>query len=236
MEKQETPEKTAPTETPTETPVEKTDEKPVEKTEEPAGDKPVEKTAEHDTLLTPKEESDEGEKTGESKDQETGEAPEAYEAFTIPEGLVMNEALLEKAGPVFKELGLTQEQAQRLVDLQAEGEVARMEAWSAQQTEWREAAVTDPEVGGKNQEEHAANVKMAIKFFKAIGTPELAALLNESGLGNHVELIRVGMRGQKAIGDDTITGTKPRQVAGQLTPREKAKRDYPNSPSIWPAE
>ena len=40
-------------------------------------------------------------------------APETYADFTLPEGVELDTALLTDAAPLFKELGLTQEQAQK---------------------------------------------------------------------------------------------------------------------------
>lgn len=44
--------------------------------------------------------------------------PEKYEAFKLPEGVVVDPKALELASPLFKELGLDQEGAQKLIDLQ----------------------------------------------------------------------------------------------------------------------
>lgn len=45
--------------------------------------------------------------------------PEKYADFTLPEGMTADPKVMEKAQGLFKELGLSQEQAQKLVDLQA---------------------------------------------------------------------------------------------------------------------
>src|SRR5215471_21036533 len=47
-------------------------------------------------------------------------APEKYSDFTPPEGFDLNEEAMAKAEPIFRELGLTQAQAQRMVDFYAE--------------------------------------------------------------------------------------------------------------------
>ena len=66
----------------------------------------------------------EGEGDGKSEDADKGDkdkneaAPEKYEDFKLPEGMEVNTDLLDKATPVFKELNLTQDQAQKMVDLQ----------------------------------------------------------------------------------------------------------------------
>jgi hypothetical protein len=58
----------------------------------------------------------------------------------------------------------------------------------------------------------------------AFATPELRTLLNESGLGNHPEIIRAFYRAGKAISEDGF-------VAGghKATDKGDAKRLYPNS-------
>jgi hypothetical protein len=50
---------------------------------------------------------------------------------------------------------------------------------------------------------------VAKKALDAFGTAELRSLLNESGLGNHPEVIRFMFRAGKAISEDSmVTGTK----------------------------
>lgn len=49
---------------------------------------------------------------------ETKVAPDKYEPFKLPEGISLNEAQLNQAEIAFRKLGLNQEQAQELVDLQ----------------------------------------------------------------------------------------------------------------------
>jgi len=45
---------------------------------------------------------------------------------------------------------------------------------------------------------------VAKKALDSFGTPELRTLLNESGIGNHPELIRFMVRAGKAISSDTF--------------------------------
>src|SRR3546814_5726483 len=47
-------------------------------------------------------------------------APEAYEAFAVPDGMELDQAALDRFSPKFKELGLSQDKAQALVSLYAE--------------------------------------------------------------------------------------------------------------------
>ena len=43
-------------------------------------------------------------------------APESYTDFSVPEGHTLDAAAIESATPLFRELGLSQDQAQKLVD------------------------------------------------------------------------------------------------------------------------
>ena len=64
--------------------------------------------------------------------------------------------------------------------------------------EWRNAAIADPEFGGKDL---SANMPIAVGARDKFGTPELKTLLDESGLGEHPEVIRFFYRVGKATGE-----------------------------------
>lgn len=127
--------------------------------------------------------------------------PESYE-FTAPEGVQLHEGAKEAYAEVAKELGLTQEQAQaafsKLAARGAENQRSQMEAAARA---WVEQSTADPEFGGEKLQENLAVSKRALDTF---GTPELRNLLNESGLGNHPEVIRFMYRAGKAISEDTV--------------------------------
>jgi len=154
-------------------------------------------------------------------------APEEYAEFTLPEGVTLDAKLLEAFTPVAKELGLTQEAAQKLVDLQAgtiQAEAtARQEAFEATLNEWRTANKADPEFGGAKWEQ---TKEAAGKLIHRLGTPELKTLLNETGLGDHPEMIRIFHRVAQAISEDTAVNA---DAAGgeELTP---AQRIYGKNP------
>lgn len=131
-------------------------------------------------------------------------APEKYE-FTPPEGADLNPEVMAKFEGVAKELGLTQEAAQKVVDAMgpqiAAVQTAKFEAVKA---EWTESARTDKEFGG---EKLAENLAVAKKALDAFGTPELRTLLNDTGLGNHPEIIRAFFKaGQKISAPNFVAG------------------------------
>ncbi|ASA30041.1 peptidase [Pseudomonas aeruginosa] len=120
--------------------------------------------------------------------------PDAYK-FALPEGYDFSaEAQAEWSG-VFKELGLTQEQASKLVEMDAKrqasgaqaSEQAAIEYRNQQVSKWESELKQDAAFGGANFE---ANVGIAQKALADYGTPELTAMLKESGLGSHPEVVR----------------------------------------------
>jgi hypothetical protein len=75
-----------------------------------------------------------------------------------------------------------------------------------------EASKQDKEFGGPAL---AENLSVAKKALDAFGTAELRTLLNESGLGNHPEIVRLFFRAGKAISEDrVVTGSTGQAKAG----------------------
>lgn len=136
------------------------------------------------------------------------EVPDTYE-LTMPEGMEPDAALLDKATPLFRELKLTGEQAQKLSDLYAgklaETRKAQLDAWNGLLDGWRSAAQSDPEIGGAKFAENVGAAKTALDRF---GTPELKKALDQYGMGNHPELIRFCCRVGRALGEDRLVDGK----------------------------
>jgi hypothetical protein len=97
----------------------------------------------------------------------------------------------------------SQEDAQKLIDMQTKLANKSMDAWGVTLNEWKESASADKEYGGA---EFQANVAVAKHAIAQFGTPELTNLLNTSGMGNNPEVIRFFYRVGKAIGPDKIMG------------------------------
>jgi FtsZ-interacting cell division protein ZipA len=139
---------------------------------------------------------------------ETGQpqgTPGVYE-FKAPEGMSYDQQVLGTYTEVAKELGLSQEAAQKMLDRLAPALQQRTaEQVTTISNEWAEQARSDKEFGG---DKLAENLSVAKKALDAFGGPQLVSLLNESGLGNHPELIRFFYRAGKAIsGDRFVTGS-----------------------------
>jgi len=165
--------------------------------------------------------SQDGEKDSEAKAEEKdaeGKVPDAYEKFSLPEGFEYDEKLAGEFGGVAKELGLSQDQAQKLVDhyikLTQEGIAAHTEQLNQISEDWKKASETDKEFGGANLD---ANIAVAKKALDTFGNPELSKYLNESKLGNNPELIRFCWKVGKLLADDH----QPDDQAGKMRDRNK---------------
>ena len=161
------------------------------------------KTTEAVTSPTESEASDavnneEGENKSES---EVASAPEEYGTFELPDNFDMNEETLGEYHTFAKENNLTQEQAQRGVDMVAQMKQAEMTQWVEQQKSWVDDAKSDAEFGGDKFEQ---NIAVAVKARDSFGTSEFNEMLDTSGLGNHPEMIRFLNRVGKAISEDSV--------------------------------
>lgn len=159
-------------------------------------------------------------KSGEDQKDEgalTG-APEAYEDFTAPEGVELDAAAVEDLKALAKDANLSQAGAQKVADLgmklAAKWGQDQADRVAEMQAGWVEAAKADKEIGGDALSE---NLSVAKKALDTYGSPELAALLNESRLGDHPEVIRFMRKVGLTLSEDTAvapgTAEKPGRKA-----------------------
>lgn len=127
-------------------------------------------------------------------------APESY-TFTTPEGATaLDSAVTDAFASVAKELNLTQEGAQKVLDKVAPVMAQRQaEAMVAQEKAWSDAARADKEYGGDKLTE---NLGIAKKAMDAFTTPALRDLLEQTKLGSHPEVIRMFVKAGAAISQD----------------------------------
>lgn len=137
--------------------------------------------------------------------QEVDGAPEQYGDFNIPEGVTVQEQLLSDFKTAAKEMNLSQENAQKLVDMQTglmrEQEEARTKAWDDLQDGWVESSKNDQEFGGEKFEENMGVAKQALEAF---GTDGLKEALETSGMGNHPEFLRFFYRVGQQVSEGKI--------------------------------
>lgn len=135
--------------------------------------------------------------------------PPTYEAFKLPEGITLEDS---KLGEFTKELAefqvktkaeqaFVQEFGQKLVDrhvAEVKNTIDRLnehytKQWEKNKSDWKEAVMKDPELGGNRQE---TVIKAAKEFVRTHGgteaqQQEFFALMDSTGLGNHPAMIRI---------------------------------------------
>lgn len=139
------------------------------------------------------------------KEQKPEGAPEKYE-FTAGEGQELDTAALEQFEPIARELNLTNEQAQKMVDLYGTKimpmvQKQQAEAWQAQTEQWAADVKADKEIGG---DKLTANLSAAQRALEQFGDPELKEYLDSTGLGNHPALVKAFIKVGKAMSEDKV--------------------------------
>lgn len=192
-----------------------------------------------------------GEKEGEgegAKDEGTGDKgkeegakegppalPEKYE-LTPPEGLEITPEIVAEIDPVFRELGLNNDKANRLMPLA--GALAQRimkgqaDAHEAMGADWAKAAQADERLGGKNWPDTERFVAKAFDTAAAgLGkdgveqVKAFKALLDDTKLGNHPILLSMFRFYGERISEDTelVRG----DAGAQVKPSREAVL-YPN--------
>lgn len=170
-------------------------------------------------------------KDDKAKDAAADKVPEDGKyVLTMPEGVPVDQELLDSLGPDFKELGLTNGQAQKLADKFIATQTARAEkqgeTWSNTLQKWAEDAKADKEIGGTKWD---GTVSASRRAVETLGTPALKEYLNASGGGNHPELIRFMAKVGSMIKEDNpaVGGAegagRPAETAHMLFPNDAPK-------------
>lgn len=167
--------------------------------------------------------ADDGKKQGEGDDGKTGDkpvVPEKYE-LQLPEGMTLDEPAFAEFSAVAKEIGLTQEQAQKVAAVQIAREQKSAEETAKVIADWDKASQSDAEFGG---DKFTANLAVAKRGLDAFATPELKGMLGKYGLVNNPEILRYFYRVGNAIGDDKVL----RQNSASTGEKSLAKTLYPH--------
>lgn len=167
-----------------------------------------------ESLLTGKEPTDSGQQEAAQaaqggKPNETQIAPETYDAFVLPEGMEANEEYLAGFQELAREHNLSQEAAQKFVDMGAElvnqGQQQTVEtlqdSWRGTLAQWVDEIKADKEIGGDNLQKSLSVARNAINAF---GDDSLRSVLEETGMTNNPALVRFAYRIGMALQEDTL--------------------------------
>jgi hypothetical protein len=186
--------------------------------------KSVDASDEQDTLLGSKEE--EGKKEESTPAPAPKVVPEKYD-IKAPEGMSLDAKAVDQFTPVFKELGLDQAQAQKLVDayapyMQQQVEAMRQEnlkVFKDMVNEWGEQ--TKKELGADYGKKLAPVSKLMDKF----ADPGYRELMNETGLGNNPLHIKFMLKISEQLSQDTLADSSMKKQDNSV--EALAKKLYP---------
>lgn len=142
-----------------------------------------------------------------------------YTDFTIPEGIDIEKDNMDLFKEMAKSAGLSQEQAQKVLEAESKNVQAAKEAaelYKAQeQKAWVDELKKDPVYGGRNLGE---TVERANRSLRKFGSPELIQLLKETGYANNAHVVRLFANIDKSTSESRL-------VEGVGTPIAKSTAD-----------
>jgi len=170
---------------------------------------------------------------------ESSGAPESYTDFSVPEGHTLDAAAVEAATPIFRELGLSQDQAQRLVNFYSK-QIGKINSenegfMETMRTQWREELKADKEIGGK-LDQVKVEIGRALDRLPPTVRDNFKAAMDMTGAGDHPALIKAVYEFSKLIGEGShVSGSGPsadgQSKTGIASRPSAAQSMYPNLPS-----
>lgn len=170
---------------------------------------------------------DEQEQTKEPEQQQQT-APEHY-VLKNANGEDVEPQELEMMSRMFKDVNLSQEQAQKLYSAYEKEQGSFIEqsqkAFNQMRDDWFNQTISDPQIGGQN----IAQTKLCIKrVMQQCGNKELSEFLNKTGLGFNPAMVRFMTKVGELLGNDNhfVQGQAPVVI-------NPLKARYKNSPELF---
>lgn len=169
-------------------------------------------------------------------EQEQAKEPEQQQE-TAPEHYVLKNANGEDVEPqelemmsrMFKDVNLSQEQAQKLYSAYEKEQGSFIEqsqkAFNQMRDDWFNQTISDPQIGGQN----IGQTKLCIKrVMQQCGNKELSEFLNKTGLGFNPAMVRFMTKVGELLGNDNhfVQGQAPVVI-------NPLKARYKNSPELF---
>jgi len=161
------------------------------------------------------------------KDDKAEGAPEKYD-FKTPEGVKLDPESVTEFSSIAKELNLSNEKAQKFVDLATKHtekvttqiKEAQEQQWAKARENWVSEIKADKDVGGANFDQSR---EIALRAVSKFGVPGLKEVF-DSGWGDHPALFRTFVNIGKALSEDRlIDGNEP------VSQKSAAEILYPKS-------
>lgn len=143
--------------------------------------------------------------------------PHGYEDFTYPEDGSVDKYVLKSATMEFRKLGLSQKQAQGVVDMSRSYSLKLLDAqqrqWDKMTADWAREIREDAELGGFNYHQTIARAERVLKRFDRDGA--LTQFLINTRAGNHSALIRFLVNIDNTLSEDGF------EMGGRTQSRDK---------------
>lgn len=172
---------------------------------------------------------------GEKKPDATP-APDTYATFAAPEGYTLDPKAIESAVPIFKDLGLSQDQAQRLVDFHTQAMLsaakAPQETHDAMRNDWRNKVQTDPEMGHR-LDTVKTDIGRALSHLDPALAKDFKSAMDLTGAGDHPAFVKAMWKLSQFITEGKhVAGSGPSPL-GQKPPGDRGRPSaahslYPN--------
>ena len=152
---------------------------------------------------------------------DTPEPAPTYGDFKLPEGAVIDGDSLKTASALFADSGLSQEQAQKFIDLAVSREQAAarkgVQAFVDLQTKWVSEIKADPDIGG---DKFQASIASAARAIERLAVPGLREALDLTGAGNNPAIVKAFARIGQMISEDRFRPGNGAPPAAQRSPAE----------------
>lgn len=154
--------------------------------------------------------------------------PEKYE-LKLPDGSSLDQSQVEKIASFAKERGLSNDQAQAILERDHQAAVQFAESnkpggtdWNKRVSEWESAALADKEIGG-SKEALTQNAELGRRVLTKFFPETISKFLVDSGFGSHPDVIRGFSKLGKMMADDQLV----RPGASASVPKSNAEVFYP---------
>lgn len=167
----------------------------------------------------------EGEQGEEGEEAAAEGAPETYAEFQLPDGMQVDTQAVERFTPLFKELDLSQEKAQKLVsafaDMRQEEQGQSLKFWEEQVDSMKQE--TQEYFKAETVEKVALAGKAIDKALSKERAAELRQFFNDTGLGNKAHLTELLAFYGKMVSPDPFVENGGKSGEGQQ------ERMYPSA-------
>lgn len=158
---------------------------------------------------------------GEGGEKKQDAAPEEYKDFAFPEGMVVDPAFMTQAKSIFKDANLSQDNAQKLVDLVIERDKQVEKAQLDLAKKWAEDFMSKPTA--KEDLAYAAKARSFV-------TPGLREMLKDPRIGNNPEILATLAKVGRAISEDRFEDQGGDRKGGDKSMAEAIFGDMPGLP------